>query len=127
GQDLVRVSLVSNVPDEAVTGRIEHVMKRDRQLDNAEPGPEMPAGYRHRVDRLSAQLVGDLRQLLLGQAAKVLRRMDFIEKRGRDHVLLAETKGQIVVKSEHKETRPPPRKKPRLNRFPPHSDHAADC
>ena len=41
GQHLVRIGLVADVPDQAVIGRIEHVMQRDGQLDRAQAGGEM--------------------------------------------------------------------------------------
>ena len=56
GQDLVRISLMSDIPDYAVARRLEHRMDCDRQLDYAERGPEMPAGEGDRVDRLGTQL-----------------------------------------------------------------------
>ena len=40
--------------------RAEHVVQRDRQLDDPEAGAEMPAGHRNRADRLRAQLFGEL-------------------------------------------------------------------
>src|SRR5262245_36457624 len=36
GQNFVRISLVSNVPHELIARRIEHVMQRDRELDDPE-------------------------------------------------------------------------------------------
>ena len=33
GEDLVRIGLVADVPHQAVTRRIEHVMQRNRQFD----------------------------------------------------------------------------------------------
>ena len=62
GQDLVRIGLVADVPDELVARRVEHVVQRDRQLDHAEAGAEMAAGDRDRVDGLLAQLVRKLAQ-----------------------------------------------------------------
>ena len=35
GEDLVRVGLVAHVPDQPVARRVEHVMQRHRQLDDA--------------------------------------------------------------------------------------------
>ena len=61
GQDLVRIGLVADVPDQAVARRVEDIVERDRQLDHAEPGAEMAAGDRDGRDRLPAELVGDLR------------------------------------------------------------------
>ena len=52
GQDLVRIALVADVPDQPVVRRVEHIMDRDGQLDHAEPGAEMAAGDRDRRDRL---------------------------------------------------------------------------
>ena len=68
GEDLVRIGLVADVPDQPVVGRVEHIMDRDGQLDHAEPGAEMPAGDRHRRDRLGAQLVGELAAAASGRA-----------------------------------------------------------
>ena len=65
GQNLVRVGLMADVPDDAVARRVEQVVQRDSQLDDAEPCPEVAAGDRDRVDRLLAQLVRDLTKLAL--------------------------------------------------------------
>ena len=62
GQDLVRIGLVADVPDQPVVGRVEDVVQRDGQLDDAEPRAEMAAGDRYRVDQLGAQFGGELRQ-----------------------------------------------------------------
>ena len=48
GQNLVRVSLVPDIPDEAVARGVENVMQCHCQLDDAEPSAEMSAGYRDR-------------------------------------------------------------------------------
>ena len=47
GQDLVRIGLVADVPDQAVVRRVEDVVQRDRQLDRAEVRREVAAGLRH--------------------------------------------------------------------------------
>jgi hypothetical protein len=39
-------------------------MQRDGELDDAEPGAEMAAGDRDRVDGFAAQVVGKLPQLV---------------------------------------------------------------
>ncbi len=64
GQDLVRIGLVADVPDQPVARGVEHRVQRHGQLDHAEAGAEMAAGDRDRVDRLGAQFVGKLAQLL---------------------------------------------------------------
>jgi hypothetical protein len=63
GQDLVRIGLVADVPDQPVARRVEEIVERDRQLDDAEPRPEMAAGDGDRVDRLGPELVGELLEL----------------------------------------------------------------
>jgi hypothetical protein len=42
GQHLVRIGLVTDVPDEAVVRRVEDVVQRDREFDRAEPAAKWP-------------------------------------------------------------------------------------
>ena len=77
GQDLVRVGLVADVPDDAVGRRVENVMQRDRQFDHAEPGAEMTARHRDRADRFGAQFVGELSEIALFQLAQIGGRSRF--------------------------------------------------
>ena len=72
GEDFVRIGLVADVPDQPVVRRVEDVMQRDRQLDDAEAGAEMAAGDRDGVDGLLAQLIGDLAKLVLLEAPEVV-------------------------------------------------------
>jgi len=62
GQDLVRVALVADVPDQAVARRVEDVVQRDRELDRAEVRRQVAAGARDRLQDEVAQLAGQLRQ-----------------------------------------------------------------
>ena len=73
GEDLVGIGLVADVPDDAVVGRLEHVMQRRGQLDHAQPGAEMTAGHRNDVDQVGAQFVGELAQLATCPACAGLR------------------------------------------------------
>ena len=82
GEDLVRIGLVADVPDQPVARRVEDVVQRDGQLDHAEAGAEMAAGDRDRVDGLGAQLVGELAQARLVELAQVSGRADRVEQRG---------------------------------------------
>ena len=74
-QDLVRVALVADVPDQAVPRRIEDMMQRNRQLDHAKTGAEMSAGLGHRVDEVMAQLVSDLSQPVRFELAMAYREL----------------------------------------------------
>ena len=67
GEHLVRIALMPDVPDELVARRVERVVQRDRQLDDAEPGADVPAGARADVDQARADVVGELRQLVAGE------------------------------------------------------------
>ena len=92
GQDLVRIGLVADVPDQPVVRRVEDVVQRDGQLDDAEAGAEMAAGDRDRVDRLLPQLVGELLQLVVLKRAQIRRRLDTIEQRRRISALIRFTR-----------------------------------
>ena len=95
GKNLVRIGLVADVPDQAVVRRVEHVMQRDRQLDDAEAGAEMAAGDSDSVDGLLTQLVGDLAKLVGFKLAEVGRGFDLVEQRGlggnNSHAMLLNT------------------------------------
>ena len=82
---------MADIPDDAVVGRIEDVVQRRGQLDHAEAGAKVAAGNGHGVDRLGAQLVGDLAQVALRKLPKIGRRDDRVEEgrlRGFRHVRL---------------------------------------
>jgi hypothetical protein len=64
GENLVRVGLVADVPNQPVGGRVKDVVERDCQLDDAKPRTEMTAGPGDGVNRLVTQLVGKLPELL---------------------------------------------------------------
>ena len=81
GQDLVRVGLMANVPDQAVARGVEGVMDGGGQFDHAEAGAEMAAGHRDGIDGFLAQFVGDLPNLLDLEPAQVFRRADGVKKR----------------------------------------------
>ena len=59
GQDLVRIGLMADVPDQPVARRVEDIMQRHGQFDDAEARAEMPARHRDRADRLGAQFIGE--------------------------------------------------------------------
>ncbi len=69
-QDLVRITLVPDIPDHAVMRGVENVMQGHRQLDGAEPGREVAAVARHRLDQIVAQLGRDAGQRRLRKPAQ---------------------------------------------------------
>jgi len=52
GENLVRIGLVTDVPEQPVARRIEQIVQCDSQLDDPEPGPKMTAGDGHGADGL---------------------------------------------------------------------------
>ena len=64
GEDLVRIGLVADVPDQAVARGVEDVVECGSQFDDAEAGAEMAAGDGDGVDGFHPQFVGDLPDLL---------------------------------------------------------------
>ena len=71
---------MADVPDQPVGRRVEDVVQRDGQLDDAEARAQMAAGHRHGIDGLLPQLVGELPQLLGLQAAQVRGHLHLIEQ-----------------------------------------------
>jgi hypothetical protein len=78
---IVRVGLVADVPDQPVARRIEDIMDRGGQFDDAEAGAEMAAGDRNRVDGFLAKLVGHLPDLFHLEPAQIVGGADRVEKR----------------------------------------------
>ena len=86
GEDLVGIALVADIPDQDVVGRIEHVVQRQRQLDHAEPGAQMAAGHRDRIDHLRAQLVRRGSQEAQVAVLQIAGKLDLVEMRRVGHV-----------------------------------------
>ena len=80
GQDLVRIALVPDVPDELVGRRIENIMDGRRKLDHAEARTKVSTGRADSIDHLRAQLVGELAQLGFVEFAKICRSIDCIQQ-----------------------------------------------
>jgi hypothetical protein len=79
-QDLVRVSLVPDVPDDLVARRVEHRVERDRQLAGAEVGGEVPSDLSDGLDDVLADLLSQLLQLVVAQLVEVFGQSDSIEQ-----------------------------------------------
>ena len=85
GEDLVRIALVADVPDQDVLRRLEDVMQGHRQLDHAEAGAEVAAGDGDGVDGFGPDLVGELLQPRDVESAHVGGQLDLVEERGVGH------------------------------------------
>ena len=69
GEYFVRIGLMPDVPDQAILGRVEYVMQRHSQLDDAQPCAEVASGNRNGVNGFLTQLVRKLAQLTRFQPA----------------------------------------------------------
>ncbi len=85
GQDLVRVGLVADVPDQPVVRRVEDMVQGHGELDHTKTSAEMPAGHGDRIDRLLPQLGRQLHQAATAKAAQVAGLVNLVEERGRGH------------------------------------------
>ena len=81
GQNLVGIGLMADIPDQPVARRVEHVVQRHRQLDDAQACAQMAAGDGDGVDHLAPQLVRHLLQVAFWQIAKLMGRRRAVEER----------------------------------------------
>ncbi len=83
GQDLVRIGLMADIPDDAVLRRVEDIMQGDGQFDHAEAGAEMAAGDGYGVNGGAADVLGHGAQIALGQSAQVGGDFHLVQQGGR--------------------------------------------
>ncbi len=76
GQDLVRVRLVTDVPDQLIDRGLVQVVQGHGQFDHAQAGGEVAAALAHRFDEVGAQFVGDRPQFGFVERAQVIRCLD---------------------------------------------------
>ena len=63
-QNLVRIGLVPDVPDNAIVRRVEHVVKCHGQFHHAQPRTEVATGACDRIQQVMPQLFGESNQVL---------------------------------------------------------------
>jgi hypothetical protein len=80
GEDLVRVGLVADVPEDLVARAFEHAVEGDGELAGAEVGAEVAADLADRVDDVLAHLLRDLLQLGVIETVEVGRPVDVVEQ-----------------------------------------------
>ena len=72
GQNFMRVGLVTDVPDQAIEGRVIDVVQRHGQFHRAEARGKVTAGAADAVQQVAPQLITQLRQALFWQQAQLL-------------------------------------------------------
>jgi hypothetical protein len=80
GEDLVRVGLVPDVPEDLVARRVEQAVQGDRQLARAEVRAEVAADLADRVDDQLADLLRDILELRVGELVQVPRAVDLVQE-----------------------------------------------
>ena len=80
GENLVDVGLVADVEEDLVFGRVEDGMQGQRELDHAEIGAEMAAGFGESLDEEVANLLGKLGHLRGIEALYVGGRVDGLQQ-----------------------------------------------
>ena len=76
GQNLVRIGLMADVPDDAICGRIKNMMYCNGEFNDTQTRTEMAARHSNRIDRLRANLGRNLRQVAFLHLAKIGGRLD---------------------------------------------------
>jgi hypothetical protein len=71
---------VAHVPDDLVTGRIEHPVERERQLDDAEVRRQVSRAPRHGLDDDVAQLGSKRFELRTRERLQIGGRVDALEQ-----------------------------------------------
>src|SRR6266571_1132079 len=79
-QDLVCISLMTNVPNQPVVRRLERIMQRYRELDRTERSARMPTYTRHCFQNVLTDFLGYVLQLIWSQPAQVRRRVNLFQQ-----------------------------------------------
>ena len=72
GQNFVGIGLMADIPDQPVMRRLEDIVKRHRQLDDAKTGAQMATCLRHRANRRRTKLTCKILKVALGQPAQII-------------------------------------------------------
>ena len=79
GDQLVRIALMAGVEYQLIARRVENVVQRQRELDDAQVAAEVAADLRNDLDDPVADLLRQLRKLAAIELANVSRSVDVIE------------------------------------------------
>jgi len=79
GENLVRIGLMTYVPDQAITRRVEDMMQGDGEFDDPETRAQMTARYSNGGNGFGSELVGDLPEVVDVAESKVFGGSDVIQ------------------------------------------------
>ncbi len=101
GKHLVRIGLVSHIPDEPVIGGVEHIMQGNRELHRAQSCRKVPTAGCDALNQKLPQFLRQIGQFCSRQPAQVRRRGDGFEQRiagGRNvHIAPVYTARTLIV------------------------------
>ena len=80
GENFVRVSLMANIPDQPIMGRVEHVMQCNRKLNRAEASRQMATRFADGLNQKTTEFIRQFRQLVDRQPTQICRRVDGVEE-----------------------------------------------
>ena len=76
GEDLVRICLVADVPEDLVPGGVEQAVEGDGYLAGTQVRPEVPPDLADHIDDVGPKLFGQLLELGIIEVAQVGRSLD---------------------------------------------------
>lgn len=82
-QNLMRVGLMADIPNDNVARRVEYVVQRNGEFDHTEARSEVPTRDAHSINGLSAEFIGQLPKLGFFQVPEIVRHAHLIEERRR--------------------------------------------
>ena len=71
---------MTDIPDQAVTGGVKHIMQCQREFNCTQTRRQMSAGSRDCVDQVVADFLGQLGQLCLLELAQIRWRIYAVQK-----------------------------------------------
>ncbi len=71
---------MADIPDQAITGRVEHGMDGGGQFDDTQPGPQMAAGSGNSINHFRAHFFCQLGQLVITELLDIRRHGDTIKQ-----------------------------------------------
>src|SRR5262249_20626874 len=67
-ENLVRIGLMTYIPNQLVAGSIEYIVQGDREFHDTQTGPKVPTRRSYRADGLGAKLFCNLMQVCFVKA-----------------------------------------------------------
>jgi len=82
----MRVALVTDVPHELITGRVEGSVESYRELDDSEAGSDVATGPRANLDEPVANLIAKLEKLFARERSQIDGKVEALESIHSDSV-----------------------------------------